>query len=156
MNTSENLISIIQASKQLGINRSTLNRFINEFDIPKTKKGRVALVDYSSIQTMVQQLAAKGRIRTPNGKKQIKTSSEPDQNHLIKHYRTELDRLLEYRKELEDKNKNILFELNTTKEENKELKEKNDIMGEQLRLIEGKVEKIKKGSVSNFFHRIGL
>lgn len=156
MNTSTNLISITEASKRLGINRSTLNRFINEFEISKKKQGRVALVDFISVQNMIQVLASKGKIRTPTNQKKINHKSESINDHLNNHYRNEINRLVEERNKLEESNKTLTIELDSIKKMNKTIKNENETLNNQMKLIEGKIENIKNGVISKFFHNIGL
>lgn len=70
-----NKVSITDASKKLGINRSRLNQIINGSQIKKTKVGKVVLVEYNEVQNLVQALAAEGKIRTPR-------SSHPAKNQI--------------------------------------------------------------------------
>lgn len=99
------LISITDAAKRLGVNRSKLNLVINQHKLPKKKQGRVALVDYHQVQELVQKLAATGKIRTPTVKK-----TENNEYDLIEHFKEELKRVTAERNELFEKNKSLLAE----------------------------------------------
>ena len=156
MNSSDKTMSITQAAKNLGINRSTLNRFINEFSIPKTRKGRVALVEYPTVQKLVQELATQGKIKPARNTNLNKNSSKTHGEKLIDHYSKELARISEERAALQTKNKNLISEVKQLKRQNKDLKDKSDALEKEVKLIAGKVEKIKKGPISKFFHKLGV
>lgn len=74
MNEQEEHIPLSEAAKRLGINRSTLSRFIDEAGLKKTKQGRCVLVNVRQVQELVTSMAAKGKIRTP------KASNKQDKN----------------------------------------------------------------------------
>lgn len=96
-----NLLSITDAAKHLGINRSRLNQLINKEKLQKKREGRVTLVNLHDVQNLVQKLAATGHLRTPKSSKQDKSH----ENLLINHLNEEIKRLTSDRNELQEKNK---------------------------------------------------
>lgn len=99
MNTNiTNKVSITEASKKLGINRSRLNQIINKSEIKKTKIGRVVLIEYNEIQNLIQTLAATGKIRTPKSSQQSKNQLDKTIDFIISELqfvRTERNQLKE-------------------------------------------------------------
>ena len=100
MNEQEEHIPLSEAAKRLGINRSTLSRFIDEAGLKKTKQGRCVLVNVRQVQELVTSMAAKGKIRTP------KASNKQDKNpweDLYREAKREKEKLEERCLELEAK-----------------------------------------------------
>ena len=104
--TGQNLVSITDAAKHLGINRSRLNQLINQKNLSKKKEGRVSLVNLHEVQNLVQQLAATGHIRSPKSSHQNKNQD----NQLINHLNEEIKRLSSERNDLQEKIKAISCE----------------------------------------------
>lgn len=96
-----NLVSITEASKKLGINRSRLNQLINKNNIEKIKRGRCCFVKLDEVQNLVQTLAATGHIRTPTSSNQV----SKHENFLFDKYENMIKSLMDRNKELEEKNK---------------------------------------------------
>ena len=107
----DNQITITEASKKLGINRSKLNRLINEKGIKKNKEGRCCYVDYEMVQNMIKILASEGKIRSPKRSNQVSNHEE----FIIDHYKVMVENLSKKNDELEEKN-------NALKSENFELR----------------------------------
>ena len=59
----EEMISITDAGKLLGISRPRLSKLIKEKSLPKTKRGGTYLVNRDEVTAMVKQLREEGRIR---------------------------------------------------------------------------------------------
>lgn len=101
-----NLVSITDASKHLGINRSRLNQLINKAKLQKKRTGRVTLVNMSEVQNLVQQLASEGHIRTPKSSH----SNKKQDDYLITHLNEEVKRLASERNDLQEKIKALFSE----------------------------------------------
>ena len=101
-----NLVSITEAAKHLGINRSRLNQLINKSNLSKEKEGRVSLVNLYEVQNLVQQLAATGHIRSPKSSHHNKKQDD----YLITHLNDEVKRLASERNDLQEKIKALSSE----------------------------------------------
>lgn len=132
-------VSITEAAKRLGINRSRLNQLINKNGVQKTKKGRASLVNYYQVQNLVQTLAATGHIRTPTGKNQVKQNE--DNTFFSKLYQEQIRDLQRERDQLKEK-------LEAVQSENIELR------GE-LKLLKPSPEEQRKPEYRNLFHKLG-
>ena len=139
MNETQELISITDAAKKLGINRSTLNRFINDAKLKKIKRGRVALVNYQSVFDLVQKMAATGRIRAPKSSKQIK-SHDDQWKELYQEMKNERDEFKERCYALEKENYALQGEVKLLKAApNTEEKEESKTLKNLSWLDKGKV-----------------
>lgn len=99
------LISISEASRKLGINRSVLNRHINTSEIKKTRSGRTVLVSYSAVCDLVQTLSGTGHFKVATRKK-----LEKETDDLIKILKDELKTVREERDQLHRDNRKLLAE----------------------------------------------
>lgn len=138
MNTNNsNKVSITDAAKKLGLNRSRLNQIINESGIKKTKSGKVVLVDYNDVQNLIQTLAATGKIRTPKSSQQSKNQLDKTIDIII----NELQTIRSERDELKEKlsaAQSEVFELRGTVKaltgKVKELEPQNKIKSKKFKL----------------------
>lgn len=71
--TDTDLVSIAEAARRLGLHRPKVSTIVTQHKIPKTKRGNESLVSLSAIQSAVQTEAAKGSVRTPTVRKEIRS-----------------------------------------------------------------------------------
>lgn len=97
---SENdLVSIAEAARRLGLHRPKVSTIVTQHKIPKTKRGNESLVSFAAVQSAVQTEASRGGVRTPSSSKQKRTDED------------EVRRLLEEQiRELKDNNRELKSE----------------------------------------------
>lgn len=103
------LISISEAARKLGINRSVLNRHINSSEIEKTKSGRSVLISYVQVCDLVQKLAVEGHLRAKPSQNRSNNKLK-DTDDLIQILKDELKVVREERDQLHKENKKLLAE----------------------------------------------
>ena len=106
----EEMISITDAGKLLGISRPRLSKLIKEKKLPKKKKGGTYLVNRDQVTSMVMQLRDEGRIRVggtiqDESEENITEENILKDSELIADFRSRIENLEEWIKAQDDREK---------------------------------------------------
>ena len=109
------LMAIAQAAKKLGLSRSRLSVILKERKIPMVEHGTVKLVSFTTVQNVILERAAQGRMRGPRRAQRPQPAQQDIASDVLVALTEELKVIRAERKELQEQLEATRRELLTIK-----------------------------------------